>query len=144
GWTWARLAEKTKAVPSHRTPKICCGLLVKGNRMNPCRVLLLCGAVWGLAGAEARAHFLFIRIGPPAEAGRAAEVYFSDLAEAGDPRFVEKIADTRLWVQTAPGQFQPLKVHKGVDRLRAPIPVSGGLVVVGRCEYGVIGRHPEA
>ena len=35
--------------------------------------------------ADARAHFLFIHIGPPAEAGRSAEVYFSEQAQAGDP-----------------------------------------------------------
>ena len=46
----------------------------------------------GLAGTEARAHFLFIRIDPMAEGGRWAEVYFSEQAEAGDPKFVEKIA----------------------------------------------------
>ena len=41
---------------------------------------------WSLTASPARAHFLFIHIGPFAEAGRAAEVYFSELAEAGDPR----------------------------------------------------------
>lgn len=44
----------------------------------------------------ARAHFLFIRITPPAEGGRAAEVYFSERATAGDPRFVENVAHTKL------------------------------------------------
>ena len=48
---------------------------------------------------------LFVRIGPLAEAGRAAEVYFSEQAEAGDPRFIAKIADTKLWLQSAPGTF---------------------------------------
>ena len=67
-----------------------------------------------LSGGDARAHFLFIRIDPMAEGGRWAEVYFSEQAEAGDPKFVDKIAPTQLWVQTAtaPGEFQPLVVHK--------------------------------
>src|SRR5207302_11192608 len=86
---------------------------------------------------------LFIKIGPPAEAGRAAEVYFSELAEAGDPRFIDKIAQTKLWLQQTPGQFRPLKVHKGADRLRAPVPPSGSLAVVGSCEYGVLARPKQ-
>jgi hypothetical protein len=102
--------------------------------------LLLSAAVWLACAADARAHFLFVRIGPPAEAGRWAEVYFSEQAEAGDPRFILKIAHTRLWLQAAPGEFRPLKVHKAADRLRAPVPVSGSLAVVGVCEYGVLGR----
>lgn len=89
------------------------------------------------------AHFLFIRIGPPAEAGRSAEVYFSEQAEAGDPKFVSKVAGTKLWVQTAPGSFQPLEVREGADRLRARLPGSETLSVVGMCEYGVLARPNE-
>jgi hypothetical protein len=102
--------------------------------------------VWGLAllgalyAGRADAHFLFVRILPPAEGGRAAEVYFSELAEAGDPRFLAKIAGTRLWLQHTPGEFRPLTVHKAPDRLRAWLPVAGSAVVVGRCDYGVLAR----
>jgi hypothetical protein len=92
-----------------------------------------------LAG-RTQAHFLFVRILPPAEGGRAAEVYFSELAEAGDPRFVDKIAGTQLWLQKSPGVFEPLVVHKAHDRLRAWLPASGSTVVVGRCQYGVLAR----
>jgi hypothetical protein len=100
---------------------------------------LVCGL--GLAGAgDARGHFLFVRVGPMAEGGRSAEVYFSEQAEAGDPRFVDKIAGTKLWLQTRPGVFQPLAVHKGADRLRAPVPAGGPVSVVGVCEYGVLAR----
>jgi hypothetical protein len=93
-----------------------------------------------LACADAaRAHFLFIRLRPPAEAGRYAEVYFSDQADAGDPRFIDKIAHTKLWLQTKPGAFEPLAVHKTPDRLRAFVPSSGALSVIGECTYGVLG-----
>lgn len=88
----------------------------------------------------ARAHFLFTRILPPAEGGRAAEVYFSELAEAGDPRFIDKVAHTELWLQRTPGKFEPLKLHKLADRLRAHLPANGSLMVVGACEYGVLAR----
>jgi hypothetical protein len=94
---------------------------------------------WALCGPAARAHFLFVRIVPPAEAGRFAEVYFSAKAEAGDPRFVDKIAATRLWLQKMPGTFEPLKALPASDRLRAPVP-AGTLSVVGRCDYGVLPR----
>ena len=67
--------------------------------------------VLGLA-IEARAHFLFIRIGAPAEAGRSAEVFFSEQAEAGDPKFVAKIAHTMLWIQTRPGEFRELPINR--------------------------------
>src|SRR5271156_4358984 len=86
--------------------------------------------VTGLA-AEARAHFLFIRIGAQAEAGRSAEVYFSEQAEAGDPRFIAKVAHTKLWVQARPGEFRELAVQPGADRLRAVLPGDRSLVVVG-------------
>lgn len=108
--------------------------------MNARRFFLLGLPVWALLVPDARAHFLFIHITPPAKGGRAAEVFFSDQAEAGDPRFVANIAGTRLWAQTAPGKFQPLKVLKAADRLRAHLPVAGSVGVVGACEYGVISR----
>ncbi|HQU47490.1 MAG TPA: hypothetical protein PK867_32095 [Pirellulales bacterium] len=88
----------------------------------------------------AQAHFLFIRITPPAEGGRAAEVYFSEQARAGDPRFIDKVAHTTLWRQTTPGKFEPLEVRKATDRLRAHLPASGTVAVVGECEYGVLAR----
>jgi hypothetical protein len=93
-----------------------------------------------LLAGNSQAHFLFVRILPPAEGGRAAEVYFSELAEAGDPRFIEKIANTQLWLQKTPGTFEPLAVHKAHDRLRAWLPAAGSVVVVGRCQYGVLAR----
>jgi hypothetical protein len=85
-------------------------------------------------------HFLFARVGPMAEGGRAAEVYFSEQAEAGDPRFVDKVAGTSLWLQTRPGTFEKLAVTKKADRLRAAVPAGGSVVVVGACEYGVLAR----
>src|SRR5436189_6150693 len=106
--------------------------------MNACRWLLLSVALLSWTSAEARAHFLFVRILPPAEAGRAAEVYFSELAEAGDPRFIDKIAHTQLWAQSTPGQFQPLQVHRTADRLRAFLPPSGSVSLIGVCQYGVL------
>jgi hypothetical protein len=93
-----------------------------------------------LSSADAvQAHFLFIRIRPPAEGGRHAEVYFSDQADAGDPRFIDKIAHTKLWLQTKPGTFEPLTAHKTADRLRALVPAGGSLSVIGECTYGVVG-----
>ena len=111
--------------------------------MKPSRLLFIAVSAWAVLAAEARAHFLFIRIGPVAEAGRAAEVFFSELAEAGDPRLVDKIAHTRLWVQKTPGKFEPLKVAKGADRLRAHLPTSGSLAVIGACQYGVLARPKQ-
>src|SRR5262245_65017281 len=98
---------------------------------------------WLTTATFARAHFLFVRIQPPAEAGRFAEVFFSDVADAGDPRFIEKIAGTRLWLQAKPGSFEELQVHKTLDRLRAAVPASGSFAVVGQCTYGVLGRAKQ-
>jgi hypothetical protein len=92
-------------------------------------------------GAVAHAHFLFIRIGEPAEAGRTVEVYFSEKAEAGDPRFIHKVAGAHLTLQTAPGKFQPLTVREGADRLRAALPAAGPVSVTGFLEYGVLKRE---
>src|SRR6516225_7751346 len=111
--------------------------------MNSRRLLLATLTTWVVLVADVRAHFLFIRIGPPAEGGRAAEVYLSDKAEAGDPVFVDKISGTALWVQSAPGKFRPLKVVKGADRLRAHLPATGSLAVIGRCDYGVLARPKQ-
>jgi hypothetical protein len=107
------------------------------------RVLLLVVCIGGLQASPAQAHFLFIRILPPAEGGRAAEVYFSELAEAGDPRYIDKIAKTDLWLQQTPGRFVPLHAHKAPDRLRAWLPEEGASVVVGRCVYGVLARPKQ-
>ncbi len=99
--------------------------------------------IWLCAAGSAHAHFLFVRILPPAEGGRFAEVYFSDVADAGDPRFIDKIAATRLWLQNKPGSFEPLQVHKTSDRLRAAVPGFGSFAVVGECTYGVLGRAKQ-
>ncbi len=113
--------------------------------MTPRNWLIGILAAWaiGFGCTEARAHFLFVKIGPMAEGGRSAEVYFSDKAEAGDPKFVAKIASTKLWLQTPTGEYRPLTVRQGVDRLRAHVPASGPIVVVGECRYGVIARPGE-
>ena len=106
------------------------------------RCLLLILATCALP-AEARAHFLFIHIGPPAEGGRAAEVFFSEYADAGDPKFIGKVAATQLWLQTTPGEFQPLRTHQGPDRLRALVPPSGTMAVHGSLQYGVLARPKQ-
>ena len=91
-------------------------------------------------GSLARAHFLFVRICPPAEGGRAAEVYFSEMAAAGDPRFIAKVATAKFWIQTKPGDFRPLEMRALSDRLRAHVPISGSLMVAGEWDYGVLTR----
>lgn len=97
-------------------------------------------AIWAQI---ASAHFLFVRIRPPAEGGRAAEVYFSEKAEAGDPCYIEKVAATKLWAQTEPGKFKLLEVTKGADRLRAHLPIAGSLSVIGVLDYGVLARPAQ-
>jgi hypothetical protein len=101
--------------------------------------LLLFGSF--VPGEVARAHFLFIRIGAPAEAGRSVEVFFSEKADAGDPRFIAKVAGAALTLQSAPGKFQPLPVRQGADRLRATLPAAGPVSVTGFLEYGVLKRE---
>src|SRR5262249_20828706 len=86
------------------------------------RLFVVAATLTALLSIPAQAHFLFVRILPPAEGGRAAEVYFSELAEAGDSRFVDKIAHTQLWLQSTPGKFTPLKVLKAPDRLHLQFP----------------------
>lgn len=90
--------------------------------------------------AAAHAHFLFLRIGAHAEAGRSAEVYFSEYAHAGDARFVEKIKPTKLTLQAEPGKFKALTVTPRADRLRAILPSSGTASVTGELVYGVLQR----
>lgn len=96
--------------------------------------------VTALGASHAEAHFLFVRLLPPAEGGRFAEVFFSDHADAGDPRFVEKIAGTKLWLQTKPGAFESLTIQKTADRLRVHVTAMGGCGIVGEGTYGVLGR----
>jgi hypothetical protein len=110
--------------------------------MFPRRTLLLLAGL-AFPATNARAHFLFVRVLPLAEGGRAAEVYFSELAEAGDPRFMSKVAHTQLWLQAAPEKFEPLQAHRAADRLRAWVPEEGSVVVVGSCTYGVLGRPKQ-
>src|SRR5215475_9987828 len=99
----------------------------------------------GLGGlfyqAELSAHFLFIRIGDHAEAGRTVEVFFSERAAAGDPRFIDKVSGTELWMQHEPGKFSLLKPQKGTDRLRAYLPAEGAASVTGSSEDAVLQRE---
>ncbi len=120
--------------------------------MRHCRLLLLAGLVCCGHAPQVRAHFLFIRIGDHAEAGRTVEVFFSERAVAGDPQFTAKIAPTKLSLQTEPGQFLPLVLRQGTDRLRGYLPASGPVSVAGELVYGVLTRnvpfllryHPKA
>jgi hypothetical protein len=97
-------------------------------------------AFLAFTAAPAEAHFLFARICPAAEGGRVAEVYFSEYATAGDPRYIDKVAGAQFWLQTAPGEYRPLPLRKLADRLRAHVPVGGPLVVAGQLDYGVLNR----
>ena len=103
--------------------------------------ILFAGLLFWLQQTNLFAHFLFIRVGGHAEAGRAVEVFFSERAEAGDPRFIGKVAKTQLWMQREQGKFIPLKTHLGVDRLRASLPANGTVSVTGMCEYGILERE---
>jgi hypothetical protein len=96
-----------------------------------------------LLTSSASAHFLFVRICPPAEGGRAAEVYFSEYAAAGDPRYIDKVATAEFAVQSNPGEFRPLAMQKLSDRLRAHVPMSGPLMVAGQLDYGVLHRPAQ-
>jgi len=112
------------------------------SKFSPVKILLFvfAGLLCGLQQTNAYGHFLFIRIGEHAEAGRAVEVFFSERAEAGDPRFISKVAGTQLWMQNEPGKFAPLKTRQGTDRLRASLNSDGAVSVTGVCEYGVVER----
>jgi hypothetical protein len=110
--------------------------------MRPAAMLFV--MLWPLMPASmASAHFLFVRICPPAEGGRAAEVYFSEYAAAGDPRYIDKVAKAEFSIQTTPGEFRPLPMSKQSDRLRAHLPISGTLMVAGQLDYGVLRRPAQ-
>lgn len=89
---------------------------------------------------RAHGHFLFTRICPPAEGGRVAEVYFSEYATAGDPRYIEKVATAEFTLQTPGGSSRPLPMRKMSDRLRGHVPVSGSIQVSGKLDYGALDR----
>jgi hypothetical protein len=103
-------------------------------------ILIAAMLIATMAFRPAQAHFLFVRICPPAEGGRVAEVYFSEYATAGDPRFIDKVAAAQFSIQTTAGEFRPLPMRRLSDRLRAHVPVAGTLMVAGRLDYGVLNR----
>src|SRR5262249_13760348 len=105
--------------------------------------LVLGTTLWAFLAAEARAHFLFINIKPPAEAGRIAEIYFNDSPTAGDAKLIDKITPTGLRVVSSWGEAGELKVHKVAHRLRAILPPSGSVTLIGECEHGVLARPSQ-
>ena len=107
---------------------------------HPHRLLLLSLGLATLLMTRAEAHFLFIRIGGQAEAGRQVDVFFSEIARAGDPLFVPRVSHTKLWMQTTPGKFQPLVVRPLPDRLRSRLSARGAVFVSGECTWGVLTR----
>src|SRR5687767_4143514 len=109
------------------------------NRFSACALL----GLWAWSAATTGyGHFLFIRVQPAADGASAprAEVFFSEQATAGDPKFVDKIDQTRLWQAAAGGRFQPLVMNKQTDRLTASLLDAAPGAVVGFCEYGVLTR----
>jgi hypothetical protein len=73
-----------------------------------------------------------------------AEIYFNETATAGDPKLIDKIAHTRVWLQDGAGHFRELKADKAADRLRVLVPATGSVAVVGECDYGVLSRDNQA
>ena len=108
-------------------------------RFRPLLLLTLLSLI--STGSTCFGHFLFIRVGEHAEAGRRAEVFFSEYATAGDPRFFAKVSDTKLWLQAKSGEFTPLATRKSSDRLRAQLPSTGAFAVIGDCQYGILKRE---
>jgi hypothetical protein len=106
-------------------------------RLVKLAILVLCAVPFA---ARAEGHFLFTRICPPAEGGRAAEVYFSEYATAGDPRYIDKVAAAEFTIQTAPGKSRELPMRRLSDRLRAHVPASGAMQVAGTLDYGALDR----
>ena len=103
----------------------------------------LCATLAVCCGSNAaEAHFLFARICPAAEGGRVAEVYFSEYAHGGEPRYIAKMAGGKYWLQAAAGEFRPWEVRALSGRLRGRLPVEGSLMVVGRVDYGVLSGSP--
>ncbi len=124
----------------------CFKTVIESDDMSTCSplrvwIFAFAGLLCGLQSTVLFGHFLFIRVGEHAEAGRAAEVFFSERAEAGDPRFIGKVAGTQLWMQHEPGKFIALKTHLAADRLRANLPTEGAVSVTGLCEYGILERE---
>lgn len=98
---------------------------------------------WIVFVPTASAHFLFARIGNHAEGGRAVEVFFSERAVAGDPKYIDRFDDTRLWIQSEPGKFRELEVVTAGDRVRSLLPSQQAVGVIGAWTYGVLSRDVD-
>ena len=92
-------------------------------------------------GSNAFAHFLFIKIGAEQDGQRSIEVLFGLSTREGAPQFLEKIANTQLWLLSSDGKKVPIKLKKDFDRLVGTVPSRKAMVIEGRCQYGVVKRN---
>ena len=97
-------------------------LLAKGSAMRRSFPVLFALGLLLAMGSNAFAHFLFIKVGAEQDAQRSIEVLFGLSTREGAPQFLEKIANTQLWLLSSDGKKVPIKLKKGFDRLVGTVP----------------------
>lgn len=90
-----------------------------------------------LATGVTRAHFPWI---VPDASGPSARVVFSDSLQPDRPEFLDRIAQTELFVRGPEGQRTPVRWTKGADAFEFTVAGKGPQVVGGVCRYGVFSR----
>ena len=91
------------------------------------------------------AHFVWIAVDANEAGEPAAQVWFSELAEPGDAKLLEKIAALQLWASAEAGQGEALELAQQVEGELGgwTAPVGDAQALVAAIDYGVITRGEE-
>src|SRR5438045_2741167 len=93
-----------------------------------------------VTAAVSRAHFVWILPPAPDAATPVVRVVFSDQLAPDDPKLLDKIKQTELFVYDKDGKPTALKMSKGKDAWEAKVPGADVQVVGAACAYGVVDR----
>jgi len=102
------------------------------------------GLVLLLAAVPVQAHFVFLVPSAPGAAKNSAQMVFSDNPKPDpNPKLLEKITQTELFVRDGKGKYQTAKHRIDKDVIQVDVPASGTYLVAGTCKYGVTQRGQD-
>jgi uncharacterized GH25 family protein len=93
-----------------------------------------------LAAVPAPAHFIWI---VPYKNGATAKVVFSEIPEPDDPKYLDKITRTQLYLRGTDGKDTLWAWTKGKEAFQVTVPHKGPRMVGAVCSYGVLLKEGE-
>ncbi len=93
-----------------------------------------------VVAVPARGHFIWI---VPDKNGATAQVVFSEIPEPDDPKYLDKITQTQLYLRDTDGKDTLWSWTKGRDAYKMTVPRKGPRTIGAVCSYGVMAKEGD-